>query len=67
MNILYSTNCPKCKVLKQKLDAAKIDYEEYNDVDSMIKMGIKSAPVLEVDGTKMDFATAVKWVKESAV
>ena len=44
--ILYSTNCPKCKVLKQKLSEAKIDFIEFTDVEEMIKMGISHVPIL---------------------
>lgn len=59
---LYSTHCPQCKVLETKLDRAQIKYEVIDDQDEMIRLGFKSAPVLEVDGKAMPFAEAVKWV-----
>lgn len=62
MIVLYSTGCPRCKVLKKKLDEAKADYNIVSDVDQMLAMGLKEAPVLEVDGQRMEFAEAVKWV-----
>ena len=62
MIVLYSTGCPRCKVLKKKLDEAKADYNVVSDVDQMLAMGLKEAPVLEVDGQRMEFAEAVKWV-----
>lgn len=61
--ILYSTNCPKCKVLEKKLDGIGIDYSVVTDVDVMEKKEFSSAPMLEVDGKVMDFGDAVKWVK----
>lgn len=64
MIILYSTNCPKCKILEQKLKSKNIKYSEFTDVDKMIEMGFSVMPMLEVDGVIMDFGTANKWVNE---
>ena len=64
MIILYSTNCPKCKILEQKLKSKNIKYIEFTDVDKMIEMGFSVMPMLEVDGVIMDFGTANKWVNE---
>ena len=61
---LYSTHCPKCLVLEEKLEDKNIDYELVTDVDEMVKKGFQSAPVLEVDGKLMDFSEANKWVNE---
>lgn len=60
--ILYSTGCPKCNVLKKKLEMKGIDYEESGDVEKLIEMGIKQAPVLDVDGVLLDFVEANKWI-----
>lgn len=62
--ILYSTNCPKCKVLEKKLDSIGIDYKIITDENLMISKGFTSAPMLEVDGLLMDFGNAVRWAKE---
>lgn len=59
---MYSTGCPKCVILKNKLDKKKIVYEENNSVEEMSKIGIKSVPALLVDGKLLDFSAAVKWV-----
>lgn len=61
---LYSTHCPKCKVLEAKLKQRNIQYEECNDVDEMLSRGIETVPILEVDGQLLDFGKAVKWVNE---
>jgi predicted DsbA family dithiol-disulfide isomerase len=60
----YSTGCPRCKVLKTKLDDAKIEYEVHSDIEEMTTLGIKGVPVLDVDGERMSFGQAVKWLKE---
>lgn len=63
MNIIfYSTHCPRCKVVEMKLKQKNISYSEVNDPDEMIKLGLKSAPALSVDGELMDFSAAVKWI-----
>lgn len=62
--ILYSTHCPKCKVLETKLKQNNVDFKEINDVDLMVEKGFKSAPVLEVDGVIYNFKEAIEWIKE---
>ena len=62
--ILYSTGCPKCKVLKMKMNAKGIQYTENNSVDEMLELGIKSAPTLSVNGQMMDYMSALTYVKE---
>lgn len=65
MNIvLYSTGCPRCKVLKQKLSNKGIKYSEVNDRSVMLNMGLDEVPVLEVDGNKMGFLEANNWINE---
>ena len=61
--ILYSTHCPRCKVLTIKLQQKNIAYKEVNDVEEMTAKGFKEAPKLEVDGVIMDFKQAVDWLK----
>lgn len=62
--IMYSTGCPKCKVLESKLNSASIPYEIFNDTEKMINMGITTIPILEIDNKKMGFEEAVKWINE---
>ena len=64
MIILYTTHCPKCKVLTKKLTEKNIEYIEFTDVNKMIEMGFSVMPMLEVDGVIMDFGTANKWINE---
>lgn len=64
MVILYTNNCPKCRVLKEKLDSKNIQYEIFDDVEEMIKRGFSHMPMLEVDGNVMDFKKAIIWVEK---
>ena len=60
--VLYSTNCPKCKVLEAKLKQNNVAYEINNDVKLMESKGFTTAPKLEVDDNIMDFKQAVEWI-----
>ena len=62
--ILYEHGCPRCKVLKAKLDKSGIAYETVNDIEVMKQKGFSEAPKLEVSGEIYDFKEAVKWIGE---
>ena len=60
--MLYSTGCPRCNILKKKLNEKGITFEENNNVEQMIEMNITQVPVLSVDGERMEFAQANEWI-----
>lgn len=63
MNItLYSTGCPRCGVLKKKLQEKNMSFEEITDTDILLTLNIDLVPQLEVDGNVMDFTTAIRWI-----
>lgn len=64
MITLYSTGCPKCRVLEKKLEAEEIEYTKVEDEDVMIEKGFMSAPMLDVDGKVMNFKEAVDWLNK---
>ncbi len=59
---IYSTGCPKCKVLIKKLHEKNIQYEECNDTEIMKAKGIQFLPVLEINGDLLDFKQATEWI-----
>ena len=62
--ILYTTHCPKCRILETKLKQKEIEYDEITDPNIMIDKGFMQSPMLEVDGTVMDFSQANTWINE---
>lgn len=63
---VYSTNCPKCNVLKRLLDEAEIPYFLYENEDTegnMINLGFTEAPMLVIDGKAKNFMEAVEWIR----
>lgn len=65
---MYSTGCPKCNVLKKKLDLKKIEYEIITDLTIIKEVGkesnINTLPILSVNGEIMDFKNAINWLEE---
>lgn len=61
---LYSNNCPKCVVLKRKLDEKGLSYDVVSDVQELIDKGFTTMPILFYNGKLMDFSEAIKYLKE---
>ena len=59
---LYTTHCPKCRIIESKLKDKKIQYTEITDGDVMIQKGFQAATILEVDGQALEFKEANDWV-----
>lgn len=64
---MYTTGCPKCKILKKKLDEKKVEYEEETDVEKMKSMGIDRVPMLSVDGKLLSYLEAVKLINDGGI
>ncbi len=64
MITLYSTECPKCQILKKKLDTKGINYTIITDVNAMLAKGLNLMPVLQVNEQLLDFTAAVDWVNK---
>ena len=63
MVVLYTNHCPKCEVLKKKLDDANITYEVEEDINKLIDLGIEYVPILETEEEGfLDFSSAVSWI-----
>lgn len=62
--ILYSTDCPKCKILESKLQNKGIYYTKNSSVDEMLNLGFTTTPMLKVGGFYLNFGEAVKWVND---
>lgn len=60
--ILYTTHCPKCKILENKLKSKNIEYMIEEDVEKMLSLGMSEVPQLQVENEILDFGTAVRWI-----
>ena len=64
MITLYSTHCPRCRILEEKLDDKGIDYTIVTDIEEMTKLNIMSVPVLKIDDRLLSFKEANDWINE---
>lgn len=60
--ILFTIGCPKCNVLKTKLDRAGIHYVICEDKNKMIEQGITLLPMLKINDSILNFNQAVEWI-----
>lgn len=60
--ILYTTHCPRCLILANKLEEKGIPYTEFTDKNKMIEMGMDMMPVLQIGNKQYGFKEAVEWV-----
>lgn len=61
--ILYTTDCPKCKILEKMMDRAEMEFTKETNIDKLINLGFKSAPILEVEPqVYLPFESAISYV-----
>lgn len=61
--IFYTQNCPKCDILKKKLEQKGLSFTvESNNFQKLINAGIKQLPVLEIDDKLLSFSDAIKYI-----
>lgn len=59
--ILYTTGCPKCKVLEKLLKQRDIAYSTESRAEQLEAEGFKSVPMVKVNNIIMDFGEAFRW------
>jgi len=60
---LYTTGCPRCEVLKKKMEQKGItDYNVCDSIDEMLRLGIYEVPILEVEENLLNFSEAVQYL-----
>ena len=63
--IVYSTGCPRCKILEKALAASNLPYTVIDDVDIIIKEGFDTVPQMRIaEDQTLDFKAAMNWIKE---
>jgi predicted DsbA family dithiol-disulfide isomerase len=50
--------------LEKKLEQKNFKYDVVDDVEKMREAGVKSVPMMMVDGTLMTFVEANKWINQ---
>ena len=60
--ILYTTHCPRCIILADKLKEKNVQYTEFTDKNKMLEMGMDMMPVLQIGNKQYGFKEAMKIV-----
>jgi len=61
--LLYTTHCPKCRILEKKLTDKGIEFEKIDDTAKMAELGIEEVPALELpSGIVLSYYQAVRYV-----
>ena len=55
---LFTSHCPKCRVIETKLKQKNIEYTEETNLQEVIDAGFKSVPILKVDDKYYKFEDA---------
>ena len=63
--ILYTlpTFCPRCNMIKTRLEEKHLTYEEIQSPEELEKMGFDIAPAVKIDGKVYGFSAALSWIK----
>ena len=61
---LYTTHCPKCKILEERLNAKKVKYEVIDNIEELQKMNFKSVPNLEIDGKIYNYLDSIRYLNK---
>ena len=59
---LYTNHCRKCEILTAKLKEKNVEYEVFDDEQWLRDNGYDLMPILEVNGEKLSYGDAVKYV-----
>ena len=65
--ILYTTHCPRCKVLEAKLNQMGIKYSVCEDTDTMRNLQIKNVPMLSVNGKLLNFKDSLIYAAQGGM
>lgn len=61
--IVYTTGCPRCEILKDKMIESNVYFTEVEDIEKMKELGIKQVPILEVNGKLLSYFKALEYIK----
>lgn len=64
MMILFSNDCPKCKILESRLNSKNIEFIKNDNFEELIEKGFNSAPILKIENKYLTYLEAINWIKE---
>ena len=65
--ILYTIDCPKCKILEKKLNMNNIQYDICKDTKLMEEKNIQKLPMLSIDERLYSYKEAVDLINKGGI
>ena len=65
--ILYTIDCPKCKILEKKLNMNNIQYDVCKDTKLMKEKNIQKLPMLSIDERLYSYKEAVDLINKGGI
>lgn len=65
--ILYTIDCPKCKILEKKLNMNNIQYDICKDTKLMKEKNIQKLPMLSIDERLYSYKEAVDLINKGGI
>lgn len=65
--ILYTIDCPKCKILEKKLNMDNIQYDICKDTKLMKEKNIQKLPMLSIDERLYSYKEAVDLINKGGI
>ena len=65
--ILYTIDCPKCKILEKKLNMNNIKYDICKDTKLMKEKNIQKLPMLSIDEKLYSYKEAVDLINKGGI
>lgn len=65
--ILYTIDCPKCKILEKKLNMNNIQYDICKDTKLMKEKNIQKLPMLSIDERLYSYKKAVDLINKGGI
>ena len=66
--VLYTTDCPQCRVLESLLTSKGLQHQRVTDIMEINQVaaaaGLSSVPIMKMDGVVMSYPQAIRWVNE---
>lgn len=64
ITLYTSDTCERCKNVKTMLDAHSVQYDEVQDRQEMLAIGLEGLPAIEVGGKVIDgYAMVLNWLR----
>lgn len=66
MLVLYSNDCPRCKILERKLQELNLPFKVSKDLSVISQRGYSTVPMLMLTNAKLlDFSESIKYLTGS--